>query len=136
RCKISIALATLVAVGAAHAQSYPDKPIRIVTFGAGGTNDLMARAVAQDLTRPFGQPIIVDNRPAKVVPGQVVSKAPADGYTLLVCGSSFWIGPLLQETPYDPAKDFSPITLLSRAPVILVVNPAVPAKSVKDLIAL
>ena len=77
RSTISIAVALLVTAGAACAQSYPDKPIRIVTFGAGGTNDLMARAVAQDLTRPFNQPIVVDNRPAKVVPGQVVSKAPA-----------------------------------------------------------
>ena len=117
-------------------QAYPNKSIRIVTFGVGGTNDLIARMIAQDLMGPFGQPIVVDNRPAKVVPGQVVSKAQPDGYTLLVAGSSFWVGPLLQETPYDPVKDFSPITIMSRAPAILVVHPALPVKSVKELIAL
>src|SRR4029077_1988505 len=77
-----------------------------------------------------------DNRGGGVIAPEAVSKAVPDGYTLLVAGGRFWIGSLLQKTPYDPVRDFVPITLICREPNVLVVHPSLPAKSVKDLIAL
>src|ERR1044071_876715 len=118
------------------AQSYPNKPIRIVTGGVGGGNDFAARLMAQGLTTSLGQQVIVDNRASGVIPGETVSRAPPDGYTLLVTGGTLWIGPLLQPTPYDPMRDFAPISLMTRAPNILVVHPSLPVKSVSELIAL
>jgi tripartite-type tricarboxylate transporter receptor subunit TctC len=103
---------------AALAQDYPVKPIRFLTGGLGGTNDIVSRAVAQGLT------------------AEVVAKAAPDGYTVVVIGSSFWTLPLLQKVSYDPVKNFAPITIAVRAPSILAVHPSVPAKSVKELIAL
>jgi len=115
-------------------QNYPNKSLRIVTAGLGGGSDFAARVIAQGITGPLGQPVIVDNRSSNIV-GDIVAAAPPDGYTLLVIGSSFWIAPFLQKTSYDPVRDFSPITLAERSPNVLVVHPSVPAKSVKELIA-
>ena len=124
-------------MGAASGQDYPGKPIRLLSPGPGGGADFVARFVAQGISAPLGQQVIVDNRPAGVIPGQVVSKAPPDGYTLLLNGNSFWIAPLMRDgIPYDPVKDFSPIALAVSSPNILVVHTSVPAKSVKELIAL
>jgi tripartite-type tricarboxylate transporter receptor subunit TctC len=120
----------------AHGQDYPNRPIRLVTSGIGGGNDFVARLIAQGIAGPLGQPVTIDNRPSGVIPGETVAKAPPDGYTLLVLGSTLWIGPLLQKAPYDPIRDFAPITLTTRSPNILVVHPSLPVKSVKDLIAL
>jgi tripartite-type tricarboxylate transporter receptor subunit TctC len=80
-------------------QAFPNKPIRIVTAGAGGGNDFMARLIAQAISGLLGQPVIVDNR-AGDRPVEIVSKAPPDGHTLLLDGGSFWIGPLLRKTSY------------------------------------
>ena len=80
--------------------------------------------------------MIVDNRPIGTIAGQLVFKAPPDGYTLLVTGSSFWIGPLLQKVPYDPLVDFAPVTIPGHIPQVLVIHPSVPATTVKALIAL
>jgi tripartite-type tricarboxylate transporter receptor subunit TctC len=80
--------------------------------------------------------VLVDNRPSGVIPGEIVSKSPADGYTLLVTGSSLWISPLLQSVPFDPVKDFAPVTLAATSPSVLTVHPSLPAKSVRELIAL
>jgi tripartite-type tricarboxylate transporter receptor subunit TctC len=91
--------------------------------------------VAQGIAPALGQQVIVDNRPT-VLLGEIVAKAPADGYTLLVSGSPHWIGPLIEAASYDPIGDFSPISVVDRAPVILVVHPSMPVKSVKALIAL
>jgi tripartite-type tricarboxylate transporter receptor subunit TctC len=123
-------------VGVACGQDYPRKPIRIVTSNIGSGNDFVARIVAQGLTDSLGQQVVVDNRPAGPMSGELVSKAPADGYTLLVGSSSLWTGPLLQKTPYDAVRDFAPITLMSRVPNIVVVYPGVPVNSIKDLVAL
>ncbi|MBI3067471.1 MAG: tripartite tricarboxylate transporter substrate binding protein [Betaproteobacteria bacterium] len=130
--------AVLMLLGASGAcgQGYPTKPIRIVTPGSGGGADFAARLIAPGLTAGLGQRVIVDNRPSAVIPGEIVSKAPPDGYTLLIYGPPFWIGPLLQKTPYDPVRDFQPITAAVRQPNILVVHPSLPVKSVKELIAL
>jgi tripartite-type tricarboxylate transporter receptor subunit TctC len=118
------------------AQDFPSKPVRIVTSPPGATNDFVARVIAQGLIDPLGQPVIVDNRGGSVIPGDIVAKAQPDGYTLLLAGTSFLIGNLLQEAPYDPIGDFAPITLTTSSPNVLVVHSSVPVNSVKELVAL
>ena len=119
-------------------QNYPHKPIRIVTGSAGGGQDLATRIIAQRLSAAWGQPVIMDNRGGSgIVTAEIVSRAPPDGYTWLVTASPHWLLPLLQDNvPYDPVKDFSPITLALRLPNIVVVNPTLPVTSIKELIAL
>jgi tripartite-type tricarboxylate transporter receptor subunit TctC len=126
----------LAAVGPAAGQNYPERPIRVVTSGSGGGLDLAARLIGPSLSANLGQPVVVDNRASGMIPGEIVSKAQPDGHTLLFFGSTFWIGPLLQKAPYDPVRDFAPISLTNRAPNVLSVHPALPAASVKELIAL
>ena len=118
------------------AQDFPIKPIRIVSAEVGGGNDFAARVVAQGLGA-LGQPVIVDNRPSGVIPGSIVAKAPPDGYTLLAYGVSLWMAPFLQDDiPYNPVRDFAPVTLIANSPGVLVVYPGVAAKSAQELIAL
>src|SRR5262245_14979358 len=117
-------------------QDYPNRTIRIVTGGVGGGNDLISRLIGQGIAGSLGQQVIVENRSGGFIQGEIVAKAPADGYTLLVNGGSFYIGTLLQKAPYDPLRDFAPITVLTTQPNILVVHPSLPVKSVKELIAL
>ena len=119
----------------ALAQTFPSKPIRMLTGSAGGSNDFIARIITQGLAGPLGQPVVVENRSALVSAENVAGAAP-DGHTLLLNGSTVWLLPFLQKTPYDPVKDFAPVTLLSSQPNILVVHPSLPVKSVKELIAL
>lgn len=126
----------VLGAGAVSGQNFPNKPIRILTGGAGGGNDVVARLIAQGLTAHWGQQVVVDNRPSGVIPGEIVSKAQPDGYTMVISGASFWISPLFQDAPYDPVKDFSPITLPVSTPNILAVHLSLPVKSVKELIAL
>ena len=126
----------ILGAGVVSGQEYPNKPVRIITSAAGGLNDILGRLIAQGISGPLGQPVIVENRPSGVIPGETVAKAPADGYTTLFTGGSLWTGPLLEKTPYDPVKDFAAITLVSNAPSLLLVHPSVPVKSVKELIAL
>jgi tripartite-type tricarboxylate transporter receptor subunit TctC len=122
-------------VADAVAQTYPTRTIRIVTSPAGGGNDFPARLLARALAAPLGQQLIVDNRPTILI-ADIVAKSPPDGHTLLVTGSAHWIGPLFDKTTYDPIKDFAPITLIDRAPSMLVVHPSMPVKTVGDLVAL
>jgi tripartite-type tricarboxylate transporter receptor subunit TctC len=131
---LTIALAAVPA-GPAHSQAYPTKPLRIVTSPAGGGNDFPARLIARAISGPLGQQVIVDNR-ATVLIADIVAKAPPDGHTLLVTGSAHWIGPLIEKVNYDAFKDFAPITLIDRSPSVLVVHPSMPAKTVKQFIAL
>lgn len=131
-----LVILTVLGASTVCGQTYPTKPIRIVTSDPGGGNDFTARLIAQGLTVSLGQQVIVENRPAGVIPGEIVSKARPDGHTLLLYGNNLWIGQFLQNTPYDPVRDFSPITMISRAPNVLVVHPSVPANSVKELLAL
>ena len=133
-CMFAAGLAVQLAAPA-HAQNYPVKAIRIVTSPAGGGNDFPARLIARALAGPLGQQIVVDNR-ATILIADIVAKSPPDGYTLLVTGSAHWIGPLLDKVAYDPITDFAPITLIDRAPSVLVVHPSMPLTSVKQLIAL
>ena len=126
----------VLGAGVASAQNYPTKPIRIVTGGVGGVNDIVARLVAQGLNAAWGQPAVVDNRPSGLIPVEIVSKAQPDGYTLIVIGNSFWTQPLMRKVPYDPVRDFSPITVAIKSPTILTVHPSLPVKSVQELIDL
>ena len=131
----SAAVAVLCA-DAAFAQSYPARPIRFLTTGLGGSTDLAARTVAQGLTDSAGWAVVVDNRGSTIVASDMVSKATPDGYSILVITDGLWRGGFFQKMPFDPVKDFAPIILVSRSPNILVVHPALPVKSVKELIAL
>ena len=134
-CAVSAALVVLGA-GMVSGQSYPYKPIRLLTAQVGGGADFAARIIAPALSGNLGQQVIVDNRPSGVIPAEIVAKAQPDGYTLLLYSNGVWTLPLMQPAPYDPVRDFSPITLLISSPSFLVVNPSLPVKSVKDLIAL
>src|SRR5258706_12092985 len=126
----------VVGVGMVYGQGYPNKTVRIVTSEAGGNGDFHARLIAQGLTPLFGQSVIVENRGGTVIAGQTVAGATPDGYTLLVQGSSFWVGPLLQPVPYDVVRDFAPITSTSNSPSVVVVHPTLGVKSISELIAL
>ncbi len=130
-------LISMLSATIAHGQAYPTKPIRIVTSDVGGGNDFIVRLIAPEMTAHLGQSVVIENRPSGVIPGSIVSKATPDGYTVLVYGGTFWLGPLLQSNvPYDILKDFAPITMLTNSPNILVVTPTFAATSVKELIAL
>ncbi len=120
----------------ATAQNYPTKPVRVVTSGVGGGNDVIARILAQGLGTRWGHQVIVENRGSGVLPGQVVLQASPDGYTLLAGSGGLWQLPILQTAPTDVLKDFAPVSLLARAPTVLVVHPSVAANSVKELIDL
>ena len=125
----------------ACAQTYPSKPIRyVVPFPAGGPLDIVARALGQELNKSWGQPVIVDNRPGAGgnIGADFVAKSQPDGYTIVMGAvSTHAINvTLYSKLPYDPIKDFAPITLITSVPNVLVVHPSVPARNVKELIAL
>jgi tripartite-type tricarboxylate transporter receptor subunit TctC len=136
----SIGLMVLGA-GAAHGraassgsgQDYPARPIRIVSSEPGGSNDYAARLMVPGLTASLKQNVVVENRPG-IIAAEIVSKAAADGYTLLAAGGSFVLGPLLRTMPYDVLRDFAPVTLAVTSPSIVVVHPSSPIKSIRDLI--
>jgi tripartite-type tricarboxylate transporter receptor subunit TctC len=135
----AIAAALFAAVAAA--QPYPSKPIRIIVpYPAGGTSDILARALGPGITAAFGQPVVVENKPGSTgnVGADLVAKAPADGYTLLLADiGSLAISPSIFPTlPFDPVKDFAPVVMVAYSPHLLAANPALPAKDVKELIAL
>ena len=124
-------------VSPALSQDYPSRPIRLLTAGAGGGSDIITRVVAQDLGARLGQPVVVDTRVGGVIIAEIAAKAYPDGYTALIYSSALWVLPLMQEKPtYDVFRDFSPIALLGSTPMVLVVHPSVPAKSVQELSAL
>ena len=127
---------TAIGAGVACGQEYPNKPVRIITGAAGGGGDFDARIIAQGISGPLGQSVVVDNRANTIVAADAAAKSPPDGYTLFIGGSSTWIFPLLQKAPYDPVRDFAPISLIERTVSVVAVHPSIPAKSVKELIAL
>src|SRR5688572_25724425 len=134
----ALAMAGGTAYGQATSTSsghgYPMKPVRLVTVAPGSANDLVARLVAQELKGPFGQPVIVDNR--GTIAAEIVSKAPPDGYTLLLYGSAVWISPFIYKNAHSPLNDLTPITLVASSPNVVVVHPSLPVKSAKELVAL
>jgi tripartite-type tricarboxylate transporter receptor subunit TctC len=135
-----LAAAFILAATTAFAQEYPSKPIRfLVPFPPGTATDALARAIGPKLNDMWGQPVVVENRPGagSVVGTQVVSNAPADGYTLLMVSASHAINATLySKLPFDPVKDFAGVTPVALIPNILIVHPSLPVKSVKELIAL
>ncbi len=137
-----VAMAALAVCLPAHAADpYPSKPIRIlVGFAPGGGNDILARYVAQRLQDNLKQGVVVENRPGAsgALAVEALKQAPADGYTLLVAPSStMTVNPvLIRNLPYDPRRDVAPVSLLGRFPLVLVVNPTIPANSVRELVAL
>ncbi len=127
------------ALAPVRAQDFPGRPVHIVTSEAGGGLDFVARLMGQGLLSAMGQQIIVENRggASGIIAAQSVIKAPPDGHTLLLYGSAIWVLPFLRDdVPFDPEKDLSPVTLISKSPNVLVVNPALPVNSVAELIAL
>lgn len=141
-CRLLAAAALLLvqATVVSAAENYPTRPVRIVVpSGAGGITDILARVVAQKLTESLGQQVVVDNRPGAsgIVGSQIVAKATPDGYTLLMVFPSHPVNPsLVANMPYDTMNAFAPITMVSAVALVLIVNSALPAKSVPELIAL
>jgi tripartite-type tricarboxylate transporter receptor subunit TctC len=134
-------LVTLAGTLPVCAQEYPHKPLRlIVPFAPGGGNDTVARAIAQSAGASLGQPVVVDNRPGAggMLGAQLAAKSPPDGYTLFLGGAgSHAVNPSLHaRLPYDPVKDFAPITLIASAPSVLVVHPSLPARTLAEFTAL
>jgi tripartite-type tricarboxylate transporter receptor subunit TctC len=132
--------AALAFCDGASAQSYPSRQVRlIVPFGAGGPTDVIARVVAQRLSEAWGQQVITEN-----IPGAggntgvaMVAKAPADGYTILVVSTGFMVNPsMYSKIPYDPVKDFAPVTLVAASPNVISAHPSLPAKTLGELIEL
>jgi tripartite-type tricarboxylate transporter receptor subunit TctC len=119
--------------------AYPTKPIRIVVpFPPGGGVELLARVVGAKLTEAWGQPLVIDHRPgaSATLGPELVAKSPPDGHTLVLVTTSFTMTPGLQKVPYDPVRDFTPLTLIAVVPNIVMVHPSLPARSLKELVAL
>ena len=137
RSAISVFLVTMMVLGAGvvSGQNYPTKPIRIHAGSAGGSNDAVARLIASGISGPLGQPMIIENRGSVTISAPIVAQSPPDGYTLISAGDLIWLGPLLRGQP-DALREFSPISLISHAPNVLIVHPSLPVRSVKELIAL
>jgi tripartite-type tricarboxylate transporter receptor subunit TctC len=150
RCAVMVGAAAFAAIGSIFAASsvfaqspadkYPEKPIRIIVpFAPGGSTDILARVIGQKLTEQWGQPVIVETRPgaATMIGTGAAAKADPDGYTLIIVVSNHATNPALHATmPYDALKDFEPISLLGRAPIVPYVNPAFAPTNVKELVAL
>lgn len=137
----AVAAAAIVVAASAPAQTFPAKPVRIISpYAPGGLGDLVPRAIAAGLSEALGQQVIVENRPgaSQVIGMQAVAKSPADGYTLGYGSvTSLAINVAAQKSlPYDPLKDFAPVSLAYTTPLYLVVHPSLPARSVRELVAL
>lgn len=136
-CAIALAVAALAP--SAWGQTYPAKAIRIVVpFPAGGTSDILSRAIGQKLTEEWKQPVVVDNRPGAGanIGAEIVVKSSPDGYTLLLASTIHTINPsLYRKLAYDPIRDFTPITLIAATSQVLAVHPSLPVRTMKELIA-
>jgi tripartite-type tricarboxylate transporter receptor subunit TctC len=120
------------------AQAYPSKTVRLIDgFSPGGSTDIVGRLIAQKLADSFGQPVVVENRPGAsgIVATEMVAKSAPDGHVALIVPLTFTVNPSLYKLPYDPVRDLVPVTLVASAPLMLVVHPSVPAKSVAEFIA-
>ena len=130
----------LIFAASAAGAGYPDKPVRwIVPFAPGGSADALARTMQQALGETLGQPLVIDNRPgaSSIIGTELLTKSPADGYTLLIMTTTHTINPsLVAKLPFDPVRDLAAVSLVVSQPNILAVHPSVPAKSVRELVAL
>jgi tripartite-type tricarboxylate transporter receptor subunit TctC len=135
-----LAAALVLACPAAHAQSYPAKAITLVIpFAAGGSNDIVGRAIGKKLTEAWGQPVVVENRSGAggLIGSADVAAAAPDGYTLLLISSTFTINPAIRKRmPFDTTKDFTPVAFIAHSPLLFVASKDLPVKSAKDLLAL
>jgi tripartite-type tricarboxylate transporter receptor subunit TctC len=134
-------LAAMLALASpARAQSYPSRTITlIIPFAAGGSNDVVGRAIGKKLTEAWGQPVVIDNRAGAggLIGTASVASAPPDGYTLLLVSPTFTIGPAIRKhLPYDTVKDFTPIAFIGRSPLLVTASSKVPVQSAKELFAL
>jgi len=136
--RFALALLALMSCCAVAQTPYPSRPVRfIVPSAAGGGTDIIARAVAQKLSETFGQQFVVDNRPGagQMIGIELVARSPADGHTILMAASTLAINSIMyKKVPYDPVRDFAPITQAASLPNILVVHPSLPVNSVKELV--
>ncbi len=132
-----ILLSLFVILGTAEgfAQSYPHKAVRIVAAEPGGIIDFAARLIAPAIAGPLGQPVIVDNRGSGTMQIEIVTKAPPDGYTLLIAGGALWAEALLRNTPFDPLRSLTPVSLITRSPNMVAVHPSLAVNSIKELVA-
>jgi tripartite-type tricarboxylate transporter receptor subunit TctC len=137
---VGAALLSCGCIAHAVAQTYPSKPVRVlVGFAAGGGTDTAARMVAQKLTESLGQPVVVENRAGSggIIASDAVAKAAPDGYTLLMMAAADSIQPAMRiKMPYELPKDFSPISLVVTGAFVLVIHPSVPAKNIRELVAI
>jgi tripartite-type tricarboxylate transporter receptor subunit TctC len=135
-----LAAALVLANPAASAQTYPSKPITLVIpFAAGGSNDIIGRAIGKKLTEAWGQPVVVENRSGAggLIGSSDVAAAAPDGYTLLLVSSTFTINPAIRKSmPFDTTRDFAPVAFIARSPLLLVASTSLAVKSAKELIAL
>jgi tripartite-type tricarboxylate transporter receptor subunit TctC len=144
RAIVLAATAAVLAATSVSAQSpadkYPEKPIKIIVpFAPGGSTDILARVLGQKMTESWGQPVIIETRPgaATMIGTQAAAKAEPDGYTLIIVVSNHTTNPALNPSmPYDAVKDFEPVSLLGRAPIVPYVNPSFPPTNLKELVAL
>ena len=137
--RLLAALAFSILALPATAQQYPAKPVRIIVpFAPGGGSDFIARFMAQRLTETLGSQVIVENKPGAggVLGIELGVKAPPDGYTLTLIASSYTVNPSVYKLNFDPVSDITPIIQLSQGPLLVVVNPSLPVKTVKELVAL
>ena len=131
--------AVMAVSGPAVAQNYPTKPVRIIApFAPGGGTDFIARIAAQKLAEGLGQQFIVDNRPGAggALGAEIGAKAPPDGYTFTLIAGSYAVNPAIYKLPFDPVNDITPVMQISQGPLLIASHPSLPAKTVKDLIAL
>jgi tripartite-type tricarboxylate transporter receptor subunit TctC len=138
--RIGLALAALMIATGASAADYPTKPINfVVPFAAGGSNDIVARAIGKGLADAWGQPVLIDNRAGAggVIGAEAVARAPNDGHTILLVSSTFTINQAIRKRlPYDTLKDFSAVAFLAQSPLLVTAAPKLPASSMKELIEL
>jgi tripartite-type tricarboxylate transporter receptor subunit TctC len=140
RAAAFLVAAFVLASPAAHAQTYPVRPITlIVPFAAGGSNDLVGRVIGKKLSEVWGQPVLVENRGGAggVIGSAAVAGAPADGYTLLLVSVTFTINPAVKKTmPFDTSRDFTPVAFIARSPLLVTASNKLPVKSAKELLDL
>ena len=126
----------LACIGAAQAQNFPARPLRIFTVEAGGALDITTRSIAQVMSLSLGQSILVENRPSGSRPEDTVIKAAPDGHTLLYWANPLWLAPFLREVTYDPLRDLAPISLTARAPSVLIIPSSLSVNSVRELVTM
>jgi tripartite-type tricarboxylate transporter receptor subunit TctC len=140
KCRYALFIALLLGAAAAFAQQYPTRPVRFISpYPAGGGNDTLLRLLGEKLGEQIGQRVIVDNRPGAntIVGTELLAKSPPDGYTFILIPNSFATNPsFYPKLPYDTVKDFAPVAQVAQSPQMIVAHPSVPARTLKELLAL